>query len=942
MNKGKTSHRKTTGANLNVDYIERLWRLFRSQPDAVSPPWRDYFQRVTDRDVDRDGRAASGVQPSFAPQSIFDPAGAGGPSKNGAPPRAIDAEKQQQVAGLIESYRKWGRRAAALDPLERGRLEVQELSLEFHGLHQDDLRRQFAASDLPGPRMRRLDDVVEHLQRVYCGTIGWQYLHLEDADARRWLMQQIENPSQDGLAADGDLQLRILHRLTAADVFEQFVRKKYVGAKTFSLAGAESLIPLLDIAIEQAAESGVLEIVLGMTHRGRLNVLANILGKRPQEIFREFDDNDAQRRRGKGDVRYHLGYSSDCQTARGDRMHVSLCFNPSHLEFVNPVALGRTRAKQQRAHDRKRRHAMAVLIHGDAGFAGEGIVQESLNLARLDDYTIGGALHIVVNNQLGFTTPPEQARSTTYSTDIARGLSTPIFHVHGEDLEAVVRVTRLALEYRRRFQRDVVIDLYGYRRWGHNEMDEPSFTQPDMYRRIENRPDVRELYVRRLVDAGLVTREHADRLQEEQQTRLEVEFEAADNSRASVRSQSLGGIWTGFQGGLEPADDDPQTAVEQEVLHDLLRGLVDVPDGFQLHRKLEQGLKQRREMLDGERPLDWSTAEALALASLLVEGRPVRLSGQDTVRGTFSQRHAVWHDAENGETHMPLAHLADDQAPVEIVNSPLCEAGAMGYEYGFSLDYPEALVAWEAQFGDFWNAAQVIFDQFIASAEDKWSRLSGLVLMLPHGFEGQGPEHSSARLERLLLSCAEHNLQVTVPSTPAQLFHCLRRQVLRRWRKPLAMLTPKSLLRHRLVVSNLDDLSTGRFQRVLPDDPQRAADANRLLLCCGKVYYDLLKAREQRRREDVAIARVEQLYPFPSVQIQQLLEPLSDAAAVYWVQEEPANMGAWQFLKLRWEEVESQKPLNRISRPASASPAGGSHAAHKIEQREIIDRSFGN
>jgi 2-oxoglutarate dehydrogenase E1 component len=394
-------------------------------------------------------------------------------------------------------------------------------------------------------------------------------------------------------------------------------------------------------------------------------------------------------------------------------------------------------------------------------------------------------------------------------------------------------------------------------------------------------------------------------------------------------------------GGLEPDEDEPESAVAEETLHDLLRALIKVPEGFHLHRKLEQGIKRRREMIEGDRPIDWSAAEALALASLSAEGRTVRLSGQDTVRGTFSQRHAVWHDTENGETYMPLAHLAEDQAPVKIVNSPLCEAGAMGYEYGFSLDYPEALVAWEAQFGDFWNAAQVIFDQFVTSAEDKWSRLSGLVLMLPHGFEGQGPEHSSARLERLLLSCAEHNLQVVVPSTPAQLFHCLRRQVLRRWRKPLAMLTPKSLLRHRLVVSTWDDLAAGRFQRVLPDDPQRAADANRLLLCCGKVYYDLLKAREEFQRQDIAIARIEQFYPFPRAQLQKLLEPLSEETLVYWVQEEPANMGAWQFLKLRWEEVTREKPLHRVSRPASASPASGSHAAHKLEQREIIDRALG-
>jgi 2-oxoglutarate dehydrogenase E1 component len=937
MKEEKTSQNTTGTDNLNVEYVERLWQVFHSQPEALPPHWRDYFESMSADDE----TSPSPARCPFAPRSIFDPAGAGRPSANGAPAAVAADRKQHRVSLLIEAYRRWGHLAARLDPLERERPEPAELSLEFHGLDEADLRQKFAAGDLPGPELRLLGDIVEQLRRTYCGAIGWQFTHVDDADTRRWLTQQIEQSPDAGIGDDPDLQSRMLHCLTAADVFEHFVRKKYVGSKTFSLAGAESLIPLLDVAIEQAAESGVLEIVLGMTHRGRLNVLSNILGKRPQEIFREFEDNDAPFCRGRGDVRYHLGYSSDCQTRRGDRVHVSLCFNPSHLEFVNPVALGRTRAKQQRADDHERRHAMTVLIHGDAGFAGEGIVQESFNLARLADYTVGGTLHVVVNNQLGFTTPPEEGRSTTYPTDIACGLSAPVFHVHGEDLDAVVRVTRLAMEYRRRFQRDVVIDLYGYRRWGHNEMDEPSFTQPDMYRRIEEQPGVRELYVRRLVDAGVLRREHADGLAKEQRARLEVEFEAAENSRASVRSQSLGGVWTGLFGGLEPDEDEPETAVAEETLHDLLRALINVPEGFHLHRKLEQGLKRRREMIEGDRPIDWSAAEALALASLSVEGRPVRLSGQDTVRGAFSQRHAVWHDTETGETYMPLAHLAEDQAPVKIVNSPLCEAGAMGYEYGFSLDYPEALVAWEAQFGDFWNAAQVIFDQFVTSAEDKWSRLSGLVLMLPHGFEGQGPEHSSARLERLLLSCAEHNLQVVVPSTPAQLFHCLRRQVLRRWRKPLAMLTPKSLLRHRLVVSPWDDLAGGRFQRVLPDDAQRAADANRLLLCCGKVYYDLLKAREERQRQDIAIARIEQFYPFPRAPLQKLLEPLSDETTVYWVQEEPANMGAWQFLKLRWEEVTREKPLRRVSRPASASPASGSHAAHKLEQQEIIDRALG-
>ncbi|MCZ7638215.1 MAG: 2-oxoglutarate dehydrogenase E1 component [Verrucomicrobia bacterium] len=588
-----------------------------------------------------------------------------------------------------------------------------------------------------------------------------------------------------------DLQLRIFTRLTDAIVFEQFVRKKFVGAKSFSLEGGESLIPLLDLAIGKASELGVDEIVVGMAHRGRLNVLANIIGKSPREIFREFEDKDPDLFLGGGDVKYHMGYSSDYLTAAGRRVHLSLCFNPSHLEFVNPVALGRVRAKQDRARDQNRSRVLTCLIHGDAAFIGEGVVQETLNLSRLPGYSTGGTIHIIVNNQIGFTTPPGEGRSTLYATSIARMLPVPLFHVNGEDPEAVARCIQLALDFRQEFKLDAVIDMYCYRRLGHNEGDEPSFTQPALYRLIEQRPSVRDAYLARLLRLGGITRDEADEIVRKRYDWLEQHLGEARSSYCGLPPSSLAGVWRGYQGGPEPADPGPGTGVPAGRLRHYLERLTAVPDDFTVHPKLQRVLEQRREMAAGNRPLDWAAAEALALASLADTGCRVRLSGQDSERGTFSHRHAVWHDYETSVKYCPLQHLGEHQAPVEIYNSPLSEVGVLGFEYGYSLDMPDALVLWEAQFGDFVNVAQVIIDQFLASGEDKWRRLTGLVLLLPHGFEGAGPEHSSARPERFLSLAAEDNLQVAQPSTPAQFFHLLRRQALRKWRKPLIVLTPE-------------------------------------------------------------------------------------------------------------------------------------------------------
>jgi 2-oxoglutarate dehydrogenase E1 component len=731
--------------------------------------------------------------------------------------------------------------------------------------------------------------------------------------------------------------------LTDAVIFEEFMRRRFIGAKTFSLEGAETLIPLLDLAIEKAGQHEIKEIVMGMAHRGRLNVLANILGKRSENIFWSFEDPSPEEHRGAGDVLYHMGHSTDWTTSSGRRLHISLCFNPSHLEFVNAVALGRCRAKQDRIDDRDRSQVMTILIHGDAAFIGEGIVQETLNLSQLAGYRVGGTLHVIVNNQLGFTTSAEAARSTTYCSDVAKMLQIPIFHVNGEDPEAVAQVVELAMEFRRRFQRDVVIDMYCYRRLGHNESDEPRFTQPVMYRAIDARPTIRDSYLEHLLKLEGVTKDEADAIAQRRRQQLQQEFDAARQAPYRSDTQSLGGYWGGYYGGAERDDDDVDTGVPTGKLSYVMRKAAELPAGFAVHDKLAKALEARRDMADGRRNVDWATAELAALGTLAIEGHPVRLTGQDTERGTFSQRHAVLYDNQTGRPFTPLNHLAEGQAPVEIINSPLSEAGVLGFEYGYSLDRPEGLVMWEAQFGDFWNAAQVIVDQFIASAEDKWRRLSGLAMLLPHGFEGAGPEHSSARLERFLTLAAESNIQVVQPTTAAQYFHVLRRQVIRPWRKPLIVMTPKSLLRDDMVSSNMQQLTRGRFQRVLGDPAlAQVTRPERIVLATGKVAIDLIKLRDQQHRDDIAIVRLEQLYPLDEFGLIRVLSAYPDSTPIVWVQEEPQNMGAWSYIKMTvGESIAGRWPLvGRVCRPPSASPSTGSKNTHKIEQEELFAAAF--
>lgn len=852
--------------------------------------------------------------------------------------------KQEYVDLLIRNYRVRGHLIAKVDPLGIPRPMPPELEPSFWGLSEADLDRRFSTYSLAGSNDQTLRDIMERLRNTYCGAISAQFMHIDDLEVRQWLQKRMEE-SQNRLTLSRDQQIRILTRLTDAVIFEEFIRRKFVGAKSFSLEGAESLIPLLDLAIEKAAQQGVESVVMAMAHRGRLNVLANIIGKSPQDIFREFEDIDPELYRGGGDVKYHLGYYNDYTTSSGSKVHLALCFNPSHLEFVNPVALGLTRAKQDRGADFEHEHSMALLIHGDAAFIGEGIVQETLNLSQLPGFSVGGTVHVVINNQIGFTTPPEQSRSTTYATDIAKMLQIPIFHVNGEQPEAVAQVIDLALEFRAAFHRDVVIDMYCYRRWGHNEGDEPAFTQPLLYRWIENHKTVRDAYLEQLLKLNEITQAEADEIAARRRENLEYALSLARREDFVPRPKVLGDVWKAYHGGPELMDDDMETGVPQPWLCSILQRLTELPEGFHLHHKLKKMIEARRQMAAGAHPLDWSAAEALAYASLAVDGYRIRLSGQDSIRGTFSHRHAAFYDTENGHAYFPLQNLSSEQMPVEIINSPLCEAGVLGFEYGYSLGYPDALVLWEAQFGDFANAAQVIIDQFIVSAEEKWRHLSGIVLLLPHGFEGQGPEHSSARVERFLRLGHDENVQVVVPSTPAQFFHVLRRQAIGYWKKPLVCLTPKSLLRHPACVSPLEDLTRGRYQRVIADPnfatPGAARQPSRVLLCSGKIYYELLDLRNQHH-PDVAIVRLEQYHPLPQSQLKAVLDPFADETPVVWVQEEPRNMSVWLSLKMKFgDRLFGRFPFTEVARPESATPATGSACCYRLEQKELHARAFG-
>ena len=947
----------------SLAYVEGLYESYVNDPASVEPHWRDYFESV----AGSNGRGGSGfvLGPRFQPSSIFNPpapAATNGKADHAATasaqPAGDIASRQARVDMLIRNYRVRGHMIAAFNPLDEVRKQTPpELDFRAYGFSEADLDTPFSTDMIAGAKTRTLREILAILFNTYCRSIGVQFMHIDDLATRSWLQDRMES-TENHTPLTREEQLRILMRLTDAVVFEEFLLKRFQGKKTFSLKGGESLIPLLDLAIEKAATQGVREVVFAMAHRGRLNVLANIMGKRPYLIFREFKEKDAEANIGRGDVKYHLGFHSDWKPAQGDPVHLSLCFNPSHLEYVNPVAMGRLRAKQERMCDGNRLAGLCIQIHGDAAFVGEGVTQETLNLSELKGYTVGGSLHVIVNNQVGFTTGPEQARCCPYSSSIGKMLQAPIFLVNGEDPEAVAQVVRLALDFRRQFERDVIIDMYCYRSLGHNEQDEPAFTQPLLYERIRRRKSVRESYVEHLLRLNGVTQEEADRMETTRREHLERDLALVveDHSKEKPDPNSLGGAWEGYVGGPESSTPDVDTGVETARLKSLLEKLTTVPAGFTAHPTLVRTVvEERAKMMRGERTLDWGACETLAYATLVTEGHRVRLTGQDVERGTFTHRQAVWRDTQSSEKYCPLAHLDPKQAPILIENSPLSEIGVMGFEYGYSLDCPDGLVLWEAQFGDFANVAQVIIDQFIASGEEKWSRLTGITLLLPHGMEGQGPEHSSARLERFLALCASDNMQVIYPSTPAQLFHALRRQVLRKWRKPLIVMTPKGGLRTKTFgdpksasyvawQSTFDDIKPGtRFQRVIPDvrklDP---AKVTKVLLTCGKVYHELEYERLARKRDDVAIVRIEQLYPKPDDQLAAALKPYKSGTPVAWVQEEPQNMGAWRSMYTYFGPTLFDKhPFSGVCRPPAASPAAGATASHEIEQAELIEEAFG-
>ncbi len=958
---------------VNQGLVEEKFLQWMANPASVEDAWRRYFDGLDPQEwPEMTSPGGIAAPPEHVPPPPATPGsngnGNGAPQPSGLfhlPPTAenlpfverrsdrrsfppsqdvLDAtELQGRLSALINAYRVRGHLFADLDPLGlKGHPEPDELFLERYGLAAVDPNTVFSSGDMAGPATATLQEILERLTETYTRSIGAEFTFLEDREARTWLQEAMESTC-NRLELETEEQLRILTKLTDAEIFEQFLHTKFIGAKRFSLEGGESVIPMLDLLIERASELGVEEVVLGMAHRGRLNVMVNIMEMNVREIFAGFEDDNPELHLGGGDVKYHHGYSVDRKTVNGNEVHLTLTFNPSHLEFVNPVVEGRVRAKQDRRGDLDRRHVLPLLIHGDAAFIGQGIVAETLNLSELQAYKTGGTVHVVINNQIGFTTIPEDSRATRYCTDITRMLRCPVFHVNGEDPEAVAQVVRLAAEYRQRFHRDVVIDLYCYRKYGHNEGDEPRFTQPTMYAAVDKKRTVREVYVSRLIETGRISQEQADEIEKRRRQDLEDALDETRQGDYALVPRSMEGLWNDYQGGLDAEVEDTPTAVPRERLDALLDSLTTVPDWFTPHKRLKRFLldKQRKILESGE-SVDWGTAENLAMGSLLADKIRVRLTGQDVRRGTFSHRHAVIFDSETGRRYTRLGHLTEDQAGLEIYDSPLSEAGVLGFEWGYSLDTPDALVMWEAQFGDFANGAQVIIDQFISSSEDKWQRLSGLVMLLPHGFEGMGPEHSSARLERFLGLCAEDNMSVVNCTTPAQIFHCLRRQVVRPYRKPLIVMTPKSLLRHRRAISTMDDLATGHFQRVIPevDGAIEPKKVKRVVLCSGKVYYDLLEAREERKQHEVAIIRIEQLYPYRPDEIRSVVETYPKDADLCWVQEEPWNMGAWFFMRARLPDIFGKRPITCVARDESASPATGSSAAHKIEQNRLMERAL--
>ena len=915
----------------NAPYVETLYEQYLQDPASVPGTWATYFRGLQAGAVEtpRGPIEAELLARANAPRAVA--------SAGGMDPQA--AEKQAAVIRLIGAYRSRGHLQAKLDPL--GLMvpsETPDLELKFHGLSPADMDTVFSTVSLAGPDRRPLKDIWQMLQQVYCGAIGFEFGHVSDNDERLWLKSRVEG-SQARAGLSQDERLTILKDLTAAEGLEKYLHTKYVGQKRFSLEGGDSLMPLLHDVVQRSGAVGIQEIVVGMAHRGRLNVLVNLLGKSPKELFLEFEGVH-EHTDGSGDVKYHMGFSSDIKTSSGT-VHLALAFNPSHLEIVNPVVEGSVRARQDRRNDVKGEKILPVLVHGDAAFAGQGVNMETLQLSQARGFHTGGTLHVVLNNQIGFTiSRPDDARSTPYCTDLAKMLEAPVFHVNGDDPEAVIFVTRLALDYRMTFHKDVFIDLVCYRRHGHNEADEPSATQPVMYQHIKGHATPRALYADALAGQGVITTAAALDLTEQYRKDLDAGKTVAPDITPYVRNE-FSVDWSRFQKRMPSEATD--TRLDAQRMQPLMQAMNRVPAEVELHPRVAKIYDDRRKMAAGELPMDWGFAETLAYASLLTAGCEVRLTGQDSGRGTFFHRHAVLHNQKDDNTYTPLEHLQPGQKRVTITDSLLSEEAVMGFEYGYSTADPDALVIWEGQFGDFANGAQVVIDQFMAAGEAKWGRLCGLTLFLPHGYEGQGPEHSSARLERYLQLCAEHNMQVCVPSNPAQMFHMLRRQALRPFRKPLVVLTPKSLLRHKLSVSVLADLSDGKFQLLIPEaEDLKAAKVQRVVFCSGKVYYDLLEARRAAKVDDVAIVRIEQLYPFPQAEYAEVINGYPNAHDIVWCQEEPGNQGAWYQIRHRLQEPLRQKHvLSYAGRSPSASTAAGYMELHVQQQKALIQDALG-
>jgi 2-oxoglutarate dehydrogenase E1 component len=938
----------------NADYIAELHARYLGDPTSVDESWQQFFSELQDEpeSVEKDVTGPGWGHP--APMQIVNghAAPAAALSNGHAAAAALPSDAQQaaldslRAMNLIRAYRVRGHLIADLDPLGLQRTTYHpDLDPTTYGFTEADYDRPIFVNNLLGFKTATLKEILPALQATYSDKIGIEYMHIQELAQRQWIQARIEVPrNHTEFTVLG--KRAILQRLTDAEMFERFCDKRYTGTKRFGIDGGEALIPALEQVIKRGGQLGMKELLIGMPHRGRLNVLTNMMGKPFTAVFSEFQGNSANPEdvQGSGDVKYHLGTSSD-RTFDGNPVHLSLQANPSHLEAVNPVVLGKVRAKQQQRKDIERDQVVGLLMHGDAAFAGQGLVAESLDLSDLKGYRTGGTIHVVVNNQIGFTTSPAYSRSGPYCTEVAKEIQAPIFHVNGDDAEAVVHVARIATEFRQRFKKDVVVDIFCYRRHGHNEGDEPAFTQPLMYKAIAAHPSAREIYAKRLVGEGVVKQEDVDQMAAELTAKLDVEYEASKSYKPN-KADWLEGAWTGLQ-AASGDDRRGETAVPLALLKEVGAALSQAPEGFDLNRKLVRQLEAKKHAIESGEGVDWATAEALAFGTLCAEGTPVRLSGQDSGRGTFSQRHSVLIDQTNENRYIPLNHVRDGQAPFEVIDSPLSEAGVLGFEYGYSLADPHALVLWEAQFGDFANGAQVIIDQFISSGEAKWLRMSGLVLLLPHGYEGQGPEHSSARLERYLQLCGEDNWQVCNLTSSANYFHLLRRQVRRNFRKPLILMAPKSMLRAPEMMSKLADMGPGTsFHRVFADhDPAiDPAKTRRVVLSTGKVHFDLAKYRGENKITDVALIRIEQLYPFPFNTLAKELGPYKDAEFV-WCQEEPENAGAWHFVDRKVERVLSGldvkgKRARYVGRPEAAATATGMLRRHNAEQARLVAEAF--